>query len=160
MSGDSSTSEVAWSHAVDYIEMHEGVSDIDYVLTPQVTSPLRETSDFTRAIQKIDAADADSLLSVAEIEDFFIWKLKQNGNASSVNYDYRDRKPRQQIEKRYLENGSFYIFKPDLLRKTGNRLGGRISMHVMDRFKMFQIDNSEDIDLCEVMMKGYGLDRQ
>ena len=76
-----------------------------------------------------------------------------------MNYDYRDRKPRQQIEKRYLENGSFYLFRPKLLKRTGNRLSGLISMFVMARYKMFQIDNYEDIELCELMMKGYGLDK-
>jgi N-acylneuraminate cytidylyltransferase len=59
-----------------------------------------------------------------------------------------------------LENGSFYIFKPPLLKQMGNRLSGKISMYVMERYKMFQIDNHEDIKLCEVMMKGYGLNRQ
>jgi CMP-N,N'-diacetyllegionaminic acid synthase len=159
ISGDASTSEEAWKHAVEYINQHVNAGSIDYVLTPQVTSPLREVSDFTRAIQQIEDNNADSLLSVAEIEDFFIWKTGRDGSAHSVNYDYRDRKPRQQIERRYLENGSFYIFRPELLNGVGNRLGGRISMYAMDRYKMFQIDNYEDIELCEVMMKGYGLDR-
>jgi len=27
----------------------------------------------------------------------------------------------------------------------------------MDKHKMFQIDNIEDLMLCEVVMKGYGL---
>ena len=160
ISGDNSTSEEAWSHAVEHINQCEIMSDIDYVVAPQVTSPLRETSDFLRAIQKIKSIGADSLLSVAEVEDFFIWKMEQDGRVNSVNYDYRDRKPRQKIEKRFLENGSFYIFKPKLLSETGNRLGGKISMYTMERYKMFQIDNSEDIELCEVMMKGYELDKQ
>ncbi len=32
-------------------------------------------------------------------------------------------------------------------------------MHVMERHKMFQIDNPEDILLCEAIMRGYGLDQ-
>jgi len=158
IAGDTSTSEEAWIHAVNHINQTDGVSDIDYVLTPQVTSPLRESSDFSGAIRLIEKDSSDSLLSVAEIEDFFIWKTDEQGGSESVNYDFKNRKPRQQIDKRYLENGSFYLFKPELLLNNGNRLGGRISMFVMDRYKMFQIDNPEDIDLCKVMMRGYGLD--
>jgi N-acylneuraminate cytidylyltransferase len=63
---------------------------------------------------------------------------------------------RQQIEKRYLENGSFYVFIPSLLREKNNRLGGTIGMHVMERHKMFQIDRPEDLKLCEAIMRSYG----
>ena len=158
ISGDSSSSESAWLHAIDVIEA-EGGEPIDYVLAPQVTSPLREPGDFTKAIDLMVEEQADSLLSVAEVEDFFIWKRNSTGEIESVNYDYRDRKPRQQIENRYLENGSFYLFKPALIRQTQNRLGGKIGIFVMERYKMFQIDARDDIELCSVMMSGYGLDK-
>jgi len=158
ISGDKATSESAWLHALGVIESEQKIST-DYVLAPQVTSPLREPDDFTRAIKLMVDQQADSLLSVAEVEDFFIWKKNKDGEIQSVNYDYHDRKPRQQIENRYLENGSFYLFKPDLIRQTKNRLGGRIAICVMERYKMFQIDTYDDIKLCSVMMSGYGLDK-
>lgn len=157
ISGDSASSESVWLHAMDVIEA-EGGEPIDYVLAPQVTSPLREPADFSNAIDLMVEEQADSLMSVAEVEDFFIWKRNAAGEMESVNYDYRDRKPRQQIENRYLENGSFYLFKPTLIRQTQNRLGGKIGIYVMERFKMFQIDVRDDIELCSIMMSGYGLD--
>jgi N-acylneuraminate cytidylyltransferase len=76
-----------------------------------------------------------------------------------VNYDFRDRRPRQAIELKYRENGSFYVFRPQLLRTEGSRLGGRIGAHVMEPHKMFQIDSPEDLKLCDVIMRGYGMDR-
>jgi CMP-N,N'-diacetyllegionaminic acid synthase len=160
ISGDSASSESAWLHAMDVIESEgSGSAPIDYVLAPQVTSPLREPTDFSNAIDLIVKEQSDSLLSVVEVEDFFVWARNTTGDIESINYNYLDRKPRQQIEKRYLENGSFYLFKPSLLRKKKNRLGGRISIYVMERFKMFQIDARDDIELCSIMMSGYGLDR-
>ena len=86
------------------------------------------------------------MLSVSEVEDYFNWKLDNNGIPISHNYDFKRRKPRQLLEKNYLENGSFYIFKPILL-SNDNRLGGMISLYVMDRYKMFQIDNADDVDI-------------
>ena len=86
------------------------------------------------------------------------WRIGSNG-PESVNYDYKSRQLRQMIEKRYLENGSFYIFSPKILRTHGNRLAGKIGLSVMDRYKMFQIDNAQDIVLCESIMRGYGLDK-
>jgi N-acylneuraminate cytidylyltransferase len=100
----------------------------------------------------------DSLLSVCVIEDFFLWEKQDDSGLMPINYDFNDRKRRQLIKTRYLENGSFYIFKPEILRQKNNRLGGLIGIQIMERFKMFQIDNMEDIELCEAIMKAYNLD--
>ena len=63
---------------------------------------------------------------------------------------------RQAIERRFLENGSFYVLKPWLLRERSNRLGGAIGMYVMERHKLMQIDEPEDVELCAIIMRGYG----
>jgi CMP-N,N'-diacetyllegionaminic acid synthase len=157
ISGDTESSESAWLHAVNYIESEVGCTNIDYVLAPQVTSPLREVKDFDNSIDQIINDGSDSLLSVAEVNDFFMWKRSGGENPESINYNYKNRKPRQQIETKYLENGSFYIFKPYLLKDKNNRLGGEISLFVMDKHKMFQIDNYEDIELSSVIMKEFKL---
>jgi N-acylneuraminate cytidylyltransferase len=156
ISGDLVSSESAWKHAIEIIQK---VNNVDLVFAPQVTSPLREVKDIDNAIEKMIKSNADSLLSTVEIEDFFIWKKMKDKTPKSVNYNYKDRKPRQKIEKKYLENGSFYIFKPKLL-KDNNRLGGKVLLYKMDKYKMFQIDNYEDIKLSSIIMKGFGLDKE
>jgi CMP-N,N'-diacetyllegionaminic acid synthase len=156
IAGDTATSESAWLHAVDAIEA-QGVT-VDRIVGMQATSPIREPRDIAEALRQVECDTLDSLLTVVEVEDFFMWRAGETG-PESVNYDYRTRKRRQAIEKRYLENGSFYVFPPRLLREENNRLGGRIGMHVMERHKMFQIDNAGDVALCEAIMRGYGLDR-
>ncbi len=157
ISGDQATSESAWLHALDAIEAH-GVS-IGLVVAMQATSPIRDSADLDDGVQMLHGQGFDSLLSVAEVEDFFTWRIADDGGAESINYDYRNRKRRQQIEKRYLENGSFYVFRPEQLRRNNNRLGGRIGLFVMGRHKMFQIDNLEDIELCAAIMRGFGVDQ-
>lgn len=157
ISGDRASSESAWLHTLDEIEA--GGDGVALTVAMQATSPIREAGDLDAAIRRYRAESYDSLLSVCEVEDFFTWKLEADGSAQSVNYDWRARKPRQLIEKRYLENGSFYLFPPRLLREGGNRLGGRIGLHVMARHKMFQVDNAEDLTLVAAILRGYGLDR-
>ena len=156
LSGDAASSESAWLHALEEIE-HSGI-DVDLIVGMQPTSPIREATDLDAAIRQVRHEHLDSLLSVTEVEDFFSWRIGSHG-PEPVNHDYRHRKPRQLIEKQYLENGSFYIFRPKLLRIHGNRLSGKIGMYMMERHKMFQIDNPEDILLCESIMRGYGLDK-
>lgn len=154
IAGDTATSESAWLHALDAREAATGPFDL--VLSLQATSPVREAADLDGALAQYAAEKRDSLLSVCEVEDFFNWKQLADGGADSVNYDWRSRRRRQEIEKRYLENGSFYITPAGMLRRTQNRLGGSIGMFVMDRHKMFQIDRPEDVKLCEAILKGYG----
>jgi N-acylneuraminate cytidylyltransferase len=153
LSGDSATSESAWAHALSEIEVLG--QTIEYVVGMQPTSPIRGENDLDNAIESVALNQLDSLLSVVEVEDYFNWRIGPNG-LKSINYDYQVRKVRQIIESTYLENGSFYIFRPQILRQLNNRLGGKIGIYLMEKHKMFQIDNVADIKLCEVIMQGYG----
>lgn len=153
ISGDLASSELAWLHALN--EIDDPSTPFDRILALQATSPIREVSDIEQALDLFEREKLDSLLSVCEVEDYFNWRDGEYG-PEPINYDYHDRRMRQQIEKRYLENGSFYVFIPSLLRCQLNRLGGRIGMHLMERHKMFQIDRPEDVKLCVAIMRSYG----
>jgi len=153
ISGDLASSEPAWLHALDATEARMG--RFERVVALQATSPIREPGDIESALATFDHDHLDSLLSVCEVEDYFNWRIGASG-PEPINYDYRNRRMRQQIEKRYLENGSFYVLIPSLLREQNNRLGGKIGFHVMERHKMFQIDRPEDVKLCAAIMRSYG----
>jgi CMP-N,N'-diacetyllegionaminic acid synthase len=155
ISGDAASSESAWLHALQFVETTTGA--VDTVVGMQATSPVREPSDVDLALDMFVADGLDSLLTCCEIQDFFIWRFQPDGVPASVNYDYRARLPRQRIDTRYLENGSFYIFKPETLRKYQNRLGGKIGIFVMEKHKMFQVDQPDDVRLCEGIMRGFGI---
>ncbi len=154
LSSDSSSSESAWLHALNFIERQ---FHIDIVLGLQPTSPLRDFYDLDQSIEVFIKNDYDSLFSANEIQDFFIWEKKANSKLNSLNYDFKNRKRRQQIKKKYLENGSIYIFKPSILKENNNRLGGNIGIYPMEKYKMFQIDEMSDFDLCSAIMKSYKL---
>ncbi len=80
---------------------------------------------------------------------------KQNNRYTTLNYDYKRRKRRQEIKEQYLENGSFYIFKPEIIKKLNNRLGGKIDIIELEFWKSFEIDSFESLRLCEILMKNY-----
>lgn len=153
ISGDLASSESAWLHALEAIDARLG--RFERIVALQATSPIREPTDIELALDTFDRERLDSLLSVCEVEDYFNWRIGDNG-PEPINYDYRNRRMRQQIEKRYLENGSFYVLIPSLLREQNNRLGGKIGFHAMERHKMFQIDRPEDVKLCAAIMRSYG----
>ena len=75
-----------------------------------------------------------------------------------LNHDYKCRKRRQEIEtKTLLENGSFYMFKPKDIISENNRLHGNIGYIFMDKYKMFQIDEKDDLEIAEYFIKKYDL---
>lgn len=154
ISGDFATSESAWLHALNYVESL-GKIQIDWILAPQVTSPLRESSDIKKAISLANENINDSFFSCSIAEDLFFWQKNEAGKLDSINYDWRNRKRRQDIPSQYIENGSFYLFKPEVLRSTNNRFGSKIGLVEMEFWKMFEIDSFDDLKMCSALMKEF-----
>jgi len=157
ISGDFATSESGWLHAIEIIENRTG--KIDIVIAPQVTSPLRESKDIEHGLSEFQDQGYDSIFSCSIAEDLFFWEKMADGGLQSTNYDYKNRSRRQDIPKQYIENGSFYIFKPEVLTQYNNRLGGKIGMSQMEFWKMFEIDSMDDLKMCEALMKTFLLDK-
>lgn len=143
---------LAWLHAIEKIKKMGNT--IDVIIALQSTSPVRESKDIKNGIRKFLKNNYDSLFSASYIGDFYIWRKKGN-SYSSINYDYKNRPRRQDFEKQYVENGSFYIFKPTTLKKYQNHLGGRIGMSLMEFWKSFEIDEHDDVKFLEIIMKNY-----
>ena len=150
ISGDSASSESALLHALKYLERSEGYKP-DLVVFLQATSPLRNADDISRAVQTLVDEDADSLVSVSEIEGF-VWRKDSTGYRS-LSYDFKNRQIRQQRPVDVLENGSFYICKPWVLHEHENRLGGRITVHKMNPLCSYQIDTLEDVELIDKIIE-------
>jgi N-acylneuraminate cytidylyltransferase len=151
ISGDLASSELAWIHAIEVIQKD---MEIDLVLAPQVTSPLREVKDIDSAIELFQKEKYDSMFSASVAEDLFFWE-ESNTGIDSVNYDYKNRKRRQDFKEQIIENGSFYLFKPEVIINNNNRLGGKIGFSKMEFWKMFEIDNAEDMRMCSALMKEF-----
>jgi len=149
ISGDTASSESALIHVLDYLRDTEGYEP-DLVVFLQATSPLRKPDDIQNAIEKLQREGADSLFSACPLQGF-VWR-KEGGRFISLNYDYRRRPRRQDAPEDLIENGSIYIFKPWVLRKFNNRLGGKITVYYMDVLDSFQIDEPADLELVEKLL--------
>ena len=147
---DESSSEEALVHAINEIERSDG-NKIDLVVFLQGTSPLRSLEDIDEAINLFIKNNLDSLFSACDLKDLMVWK-NVDSELTSINYDYKNRERRQDMQKQYGENGSIYLFKPKIIRESMNRLGGKIGTYVMDAWKIHEIDNKEDIGICEYFM--------
>jgi CMP-N,N'-diacetyllegionaminic acid synthase len=153
LAGDDVTSEAAWSHALDVVE--ETVGETDLVLAPQVTSPLREAADIERGLELMAERQYDSMFSCSPAEDLYFWQHSSEGRLQSINYDWKNRKRRQDHMPQYIENGSFYLFRPHVLRQFKNRFGEHIGMVEMEFWKSFEIDSLETLRLCAALMREF-----
>lgn len=139
--------DAALSHAV------HSISDvIEYIVFLQPTSPLRKSDDIEKALLQIKNEKADSLLS-GVASHHFLWE-KRNKYYKPLNYDFLKR-PRRQDFIQFVENGSIYIFKPWVLEKYENRLGGNITLFEMEEWQLYQIDNYTDIQQLETIYNTY-----
>ena len=141
---DSSSSEDVITHILQQIK-----TTVDYIIFPQVTSPLRESVDLERALFKIKHQKADSLFSTTTLEDLCVW----DSNLKSITYDYKYRGNRQNRESLLLENGNFYIFKSEGFKKNNNRIYGKKTTYDLETWKSHEIDNIDDFELCEYFME-------
>ena len=149
LANDTASSESALIHAVEQIESDE--VEIDLVVFLQCTSPIRTGEDIDNAIRKVTTEDADSLLSVSP-NHRFLWQ-EVDRVPQSINYNYRRRLRRQDMQPQYVENGSIYIFKPWVLKELNNRLGGKIALFPMSEAASWEIDSLLDFEIAESLLK-------
>ncbi|MCF7823718.1 MAG: acylneuraminate cytidylyltransferase family protein [Candidatus Marinimicrobia bacterium] len=147
LSGDTASTESAISHAIKEWQGANITPDIIVLL--QATSPLRPEGSLDTALKHFVQEDFDSLLSISPTHRFF-WQVK--GREAEAMYDYMHRPRRQDMkesDKRFIENGSVYIFTTDHFKKTGNRLGGKIGYTIFPEDYSLEIDSLHDFKLLE-----------
>jgi CMP-N,N'-diacetyllegionaminic acid synthase len=149
-SSDAASSEKAWLESVKQIEL-KYQKKIDIIVGVQPTSPIKTGTDFDNAIKIFKKDKLDSLFTSTLINDYCVWSKKIN--KFSAKYNFKNRKRRQNIDSKYLENGSFYIFETSKFKSNKNRLFGKIGTYVQNKIKSFQIDTYEDIFIVDSIFK-------
>jgi len=120
----------------------------DFFILLQATSPMTEAKDIDLAISLIIAENVDSVLSCVR-QKYFLW----NDNNSPFNYDHRNRPRRQDYSGILVENGALYISSVNSIKKTKNRLGGKIAIYEMEDFKNIDLDEEFQWLPAEIIMK-------
>ena len=146
---DTAATEPTILHAIEWVR-DEGWEP-DLVILLQATSPIRRTDSIDRAIDQLLTEDADSLVGVVPSSPF-LW---HTGQPPIADYPVDARPRRQDIADTMIplrETGSLYVTRTQIYDKLSNRLGGRISLFVMDESEGLDIDTEVDLVIAESLL--------
>jgi CMP-N-acetylneuraminic acid synthetase len=130
---DKSTSEETLIHFASIV-------DFDELVFIQATCPLTTTKDINDCLELLGLYD--SVLTVAELHQN-VWI----GN--NPMYDINNRKRRQEKEVMYLETGAIFCTHRRCLVNSKNRISGKIGFHLVPKYRSFDIDTFEDLEVVE-----------
>ena len=141
LANDTATTFDTIKHTIDNFEKY------DYIVLLQPTSPLRNEKHIDEAIQLLEEKNADSIISVCEMDHSPLWSntLPKDGNMSNFLKDEILNKRSQDLEKYYRLNGAIYICKTSkLLEEKSFILKKKIFAYIMDRKNSIDIDEKVD----------------
>jgi N-acylneuraminate cytidylyltransferase len=144
---DEASTESALLHALRYLK--ESDREPETMTLLQCTSPLRREQDIDETVKLVTQEGYNSALSVCEDHSFY-WREGEE-DAEPINYNPQKRKRRQEMKKRFRENGSIYVFETNILEKEECRLGGRIGIHEMPETHSLEIDTPEDLRIIKAV---------
>ena len=149
LSGNTIMNDDAVSHAIRILEK-KNEFDFENIVFFQPTSPLRMKNDVDKAIKIFKKKNADSLFASCDM-DVAIWKEKEK-KLIPFHHSFKKRKRRQDKNKYYIENGSFYIAKKSIFKNTNVRLGGKICTYVMNNLCFLEIDTVSDLQTISLIL--------
>ena len=149
---DTTATEPVVLHALDQLRAEIG-ADPAVTMLLQATSPVRRPDTLRRALDQFATKDVDALVGVVPCPPF-LWGVDDSGD-TVAHWDWRRRLRRQDMSPshlRYRETGSIYVTRTDIYRTTGNRLGGRIGLFIMDEDEGVDIDTLHDLEMATALM--------
>ena len=154
ISGDESSSEDALIHSLEMLRKTDDYTP-DLVVFLQPTSPFRRHDDIDNAISLLIEAGADSAFSsyIGHFEGR--WRMDSTETLQPTNYDPRKRPRRQDYPPEFIENGSIYVFRPEVLYGSGSRLGGRVVTYEMPTLYSHQVDSLMDLKIIDQIMEAH-----
>jgi len=123
--------------------------DADVYILAHTTSPFMKQSTVENALDKIVNGDYDSAFSCERIQTFAWFGGKP------INYDLKEIPRTQTIEPIFVETSAFFMFKRDVWKVHGQRIGFKPYMAEVDKIEGVDIDWPEDFEFAEKIMETY-----
>jgi CMP-N,N'-diacetyllegionaminic acid synthase len=128
---------------------------LGYFVLLQPTSPLRRSGDIDAAWQRMQAAGAETCVSVCETAEspWLMYLQSGDGRLSRLLPEPAKGLRRQDLPVAYRLNGAIYLGQRDRFLATGRLLDADTVAHVMPPERSVDIDTRADFDLTESLMR-------
>ena len=125
--------------------------DADVYILAHTTSPFIKQETIETALDKIINGGYDSAFSAEKIQTFAWYDGKP------LNYDLKEIPRTQTIEPVYIETSAFFMFKRDVWKIHGQRIGFKPYRAIVDKIEGVDIDWPEDFEMAERIIETYKL---
>lgn len=143
-------------HAVRAVEKKDGCV-FDYVVQLHVTTPFVTSADIDAALQMLFQSDAESIVSVYQVNDYHPVKLKKMLNGRLVQYVdgflEQSTARRQDFVPVYKRNGGFYASRRHVVMEHNRVFGDDVLPYIMPPEKSVDINNLVDFWTAEAVLK-------
>ncbi|WP_300386274.1 acylneuraminate cytidylyltransferase family protein [Clostridium sp.] len=128
--------------------------EFDTVTLLQPTSPLRKAEDIRKAYEKMKTKNANSIVSVCEVDHSPLWCNTLPDDNSLEKFLNNDliKKPRQKLDTYYRINGAIYIVKTNYLISCGNIYDNKCYAIIMKKENSIDIDDELDFKIAEALI--------
>lgn len=127
----------------------------DELVVLQPTSPLRLSEDIDAAIDIFYKKQADSVISVTELNHPVQWvqKIIEDGTLRNYTNEKTSEKNRQELCPAYIPNGAVFVLRHSLLKKKCTYYSEKTYPYIMPRERSVDIDSDLDFKLAELLVK-------
>lgn len=131
------------------------LSDSDFIVDLDCTSPLRDVDDISNAIQQYQNSDVDAVFSVCEARKNPYFNLvEESAGRLEISKKLGDRIVRRQDAPKVYEHvASIYVLGVGYLRSGDNLLSGHAVGYDIGPEKSFDVDSQLDFELIEYFMR-------
>ena len=152
LSGDKVSSELVLKNVLNSLL---NVSEYDYLVLLQPTSPLRTEIHIDAAFKDIINSQATSLVSCKEVDNKLLksFILDEKNYLKGVSNDEFPFMRRQDLPSLYMPNGGIYITKLAEFMNSHRLFSDKTIMFEMDQDCSVDIDRIEDLVLAEKLIK-------
>jgi spore coat polysaccharide biosynthesis predicted glycosyltransferase SpsG len=132
-------------HAVEFLEKQG--ERVDLVVTLQATSPFRTAEQIDRALEKLQAENLDSVISLRE-EKALTWRVVSGTLVPLFERAGR----REEMEPLYREDGAIWAARRAVF-DSPERLGARVGYVLMDKASSFTVHDIYDFWVAERLVR-------
>lgn len=138
------------------LHVMERLSEYDYMVLLQPTSPFRTVEDIDNTITCCMKHRSESCVSVTETEysPYWMYTLDESCKMNPLLKISQDESyQRQKLPKVYRLNGAVYVNSYDMLKREHGFIGKNTIGYIMPQERSYDIDTLQDFEIVEILMK-------